>query len=58
MKYIKYDGINYYIDFKNEGIIKSGQVFLIIGLDYKYANKTITYNLTSTINSKLNDIII
>ena len=54
---IKMGGINFYINFKNEGIIKSGQVFLIIGLESKYANKKITYSMTSTINSKLNDII-
>ena len=54
---IKMGGINYYINFKNEGIIKSGQVYLIIGLDSKYANKKITYSMTSTTNSKLNNIV-
>ena len=54
---IKMGGINYYINFKNEGIIKSGEVFLIIGLDSKTANKKITYSMTSTRNSRLNDFI-
>ena len=54
---IKMGGMNYYINFKNEEIIKSGQVFLIIGLDSKYKNKKIVYSMTSTTNSKLNNII-
>ena len=54
---IKMGGQNYYIDFKDEAIIKRGQVFLIIGLDSKYQNKKITYSMSSTINSKLNDVI-
>ena len=54
---IKRGGMNYYIDFKNEGIIKSGEVFLIIGLDSKTSNKQITYSMTSTNNSRLNNFI-
>ena len=50
---IKRGGYNYYINFKKEGIIKTGEVFLIIGLDSKTENKKITYSLTSTNNSKL-----
>ena len=54
---VKKGGINFYIDFINEGIIKSGQVFLIIGLDSKSEKKKIIYSMTSTINSKLNNFI-
>ena len=54
---IKMGGFNFYIDFKEEGIIKSGQVFLIIGLDSKSAKKKITYSMTSTNNSRLNDFV-
>ena len=54
---IKMGGMNFYINFKNEGIIKSGQVFLIIGLDSKLSNKNMTYSMTSTRNSRLNDIV-
>ena len=50
---IKRGGYNYYINFRKEGIIKTGEVFLIIGLDSKTENKKITYSLTSTNNSKL-----
>ena len=50
-------GKNYYIDFIKEKIIKIGQVFLIIGFDSKYKNKKITYSMSSTINSKLNEIV-
>ena len=54
---IKRGGMNFYINFENEGIIKDNEVFLIIGLDSKTANKKITYSMTSTINSKLNRFI-
>ena len=54
---IKNGGKNFYINFIEEEIIKSGQVFLIIGLDSKYKNKQITFSMSSTINSKLNDVI-
>ena len=54
---IKMGGMNFYIDFIKEGIIKSGQVFLIIGLDSKFSNRKMTFSMTSTINSKLNNII-
>ena len=50
-------GTNYYIDFKSEGIIKNGEVFLIIGLDSKTSNKKITYSMTSTNNSKLSSFV-
>ena len=54
---IKMGGTNYYIDFKSEGIIKNGEVFLIIGLDSKTSNKKITYSMTSTNNSKLSSFV-
>jgi hypothetical protein len=36
---VKKGGTNFYIDFIKEGVIKSGQVFLIIGLDSKSEKK-------------------
>ena len=51
---IKLGGENFYIDFKKENIIKSGQVFLIIGLDSKRSNGFITFSMTSSKNFKLN----
>ena len=54
---VKKGGINFYIDFIKEGVIKSGQVFLIIGLDSKSEKKKLIYSMTSTINSKLNNFI-
>ena len=50
---VKAGGENFYIDFKNENIIQSGQVFLIIGLDSKKSNNKITYSMTSSYNFKL-----
>jgi len=43
---IKRGGLNYYINFYKEGIIKGGEVFLIIGLDSNKRNKKITYSMT------------
>ena len=37
---VKNGGENFYIDFKKEEIIKSGQAFLIIGLDSKKSKRT------------------
>ena len=54
---IKMGGMNYYIDFESEGIIKSGEVFLIIGLDSITSNKIITYSMTSTNNPELNSFV-
>ena len=54
---IKIGGENYFIDFEKEGIIKKGQVFLIIGLDSKFSNKKIIYSMSSTINCNLNIVI-
>ena len=54
---IKMGGKNFYIDFTKEGIIKQNEVFLIIGLDSKFANKKVTYSMTSTINKDLNNFI-
>ena len=52
----KNGGENFYIDFKEEEIIKSGQVFLIIGLDSKKTNGFINYSMTSSKNFKLNNL--
>ena len=52
---IKRGGLNYYISFDKEGIIKKGELFLIIGLDSNKRNKKITYSMTSTRNQNLND---
>jgi len=54
---IKRGGINYYINFNKEGIIKKGEVFLIIGLDSDIKNKKITYSMTSTRSSNLNEFL-
>ena len=54
---IKRGGINYYINFSKEGIIKKGEVFLIIGLDSERKNKKITYSMTSTRSSNLNEFL-
>lgn len=54
---VKKGGMNFYIDFIKEGVIKSGQVYLIIGLDSKSEKKKIIYSMTSTTNSKLNNFI-
>ena len=54
---VKTGGENFYIDFKKEEIIKSGQVFLIIGLDSKRANGFINYSMTSSKNFQLNNVI-
>jgi aubergine-like protein len=54
---IKRGGINFYINFHKEGIIKKGEVFLIIGLDSDRKNKKITYSMTSTRSSNLNDFL-
>ena len=54
---VKRGGMNFYIDFINEGIINNEEVFLIIGLDSKTSNKKITFSMTSTINAKLNKFI-
>ena len=54
---IKMGGKNFYIDFKKEGIIRKGEVFLVIGLDSKYANKKVMYSMTSTINPHLNNFV-
>ena len=51
---VKRGGENFFIDFKGEEIIKSGQVFLVIGLDAKKAKDTITYSMTSSKNFNLN----
>jgi len=47
---VKEGGENFHIDFKAENIIKSGQVFLIIGLDSKRSNSKITFSMTSSYN--------
>jgi len=54
---IKRGGLNYYINFNKEGIIKKGEVFLIIGLDSERKNKKITYSMTSTRSSNLNEFL-
>ena len=54
---IKRGGINYYINFNKEGIIKKGEVFLIIGLDSDRKNKKITYSMTSTRSPNLNEFL-
>ena len=54
---VKMGGKNFFIDFIKEGIIKKGEVFLIIGLDSKRVNKKITFSMTSTKNPYLNDFI-
>ena len=54
---IKRGGINYYINFAKEGIIKKGEVFLIIGLDSDRKNKKITYSMTSTRSPNLNEFL-
>ena len=54
---IKRGGINYYINFNKEGIIKKGEVFLIIGLDSERKNKKMTYSMTSTRSPNLNDFL-
>ena len=54
---IKMGGMNYYIDFKESKIIKSNEIFMIIGLDSKNAKKKITYSMVSTKNPKLNSFI-
>ena len=51
---IKAGGENFYIDFKNENLIKSGQVFLIIGLDSKRIKGMVNYSMTSSKNFRLN----
>ena len=50
---VKNGGENFYIDFKKEEVIKSGQVFMIIGLDSKRVNGNIYYSMTSSKNFKL-----
>ena len=52
----KSGGENFYIDFKKEEIIKSGQVFLIIGLDSKRTNGFINYSMTSSKNFQLSNL--
>ena len=47
---VKEGGENFHIDFKEEQIIKSGQVFLIIGLDSKKSNSKVTFSITSSHN--------
>ena len=54
---IKMGGKSFYIDFTKEGIIRQDEVFLIIGLDSKFANKKVTYSMTSTINQYLNNFV-
>ena len=54
---IKRGGINYYINFNKEGIIKKGEVFLIIGLDSERKSKKITFSMTSTRSPNLNDFL-
>ena len=54
---MKMGGENYYINFVDEQIIKTGQVFLVIGLDSKLSNKNITYSMSSTKNWALNKIV-
>ena len=54
---VKKGGINFNIDFIKEGVIKSGQVFLIIGLDSKSEKKKLIYSMTSTNNPNLNNFI-
>ena len=53
---VKNGGENFYIDFKKEEIIKSGQAFLIIGLDSKRANGLVNYSMTSSTNFKLTNL--
>ena len=50
---VKEGGENFHIDFKAENIIKSGQVFLIIGLDSKRSNSKITFSMTSVLYSSI-----
>ena len=54
---IKRGGTNYYINFNKEGIIKNGEVFLIIGLDADRKNNKITYSMTSTRSPNLNEFL-
>ena len=53
---VKNGGMNYYIDFKKENIIRQNDdnKFLIIGLDSKYYKDQITYSMTSSKHPKLN----
>ena len=54
---IKRGGVNFYIIFYKEGIIKKGEVFLIIGLDSERKDKKITYSMTSTRSPNLNEFL-
>ena len=54
---IKRGGVNFYINFYKEGIIKKGEVFLIIGLDSERKDKKITYSMTSTRSPNLNEFL-
>ena len=54
---VKMGGINFYIDFKGEKILKQNKIYLILGLECKQAKGELIYTMTSTINSNLNKTI-
>ena len=54
---IKMGGVNFYIDFYGDNIIKKGKVYLILGLEVRQINGEIHYFLTSTTNPNLNKML-
>ena len=54
---IKMGGINFFIDFKGENILKKNKIYLILGLECKQIKGETVYTLTSTTNPNLNKTI-
>ena len=54
---IKMGGVNFYIDFFGNKVLKEKKIYMILGLEVKCVGGEMNYIMTSTTNPKLNRVL-